>query len=131
MPVSPSWHQKVRTSLEAAGIFVKVEIIGAKVRGVISKELYVDIYYDPTTSSYSYALINQTLPYPGDKRVFGWDDYPHENVPQIKQLKSFPHHFQKRSQGRWIFEESAMRGDVKGEMDVVIKAVKDYLKKQT
>lgn len=72
-----------------------------------------------------------TLPYPGDKRVFGWDDYPHENVPKIKRLKSFPHHFQKRSQGGWIFEESPMRGDVEGEIDLVIKAVKDHLKKPT
>jgi hypothetical protein len=87
----------------------------------------VDIYYDPTTSSYSYALIDQTLPNSGDKRGFGWDDYPHENIPEIKRMESYPHHFQKRSKGRWIFEESSMRGDVEREMDFVIKAVKDYL----
>lgn len=96
-------------------------------RAFIREELYVNIYYDPTTSSYSYALIDQTLPNPGDKRVFGWDDYPHENVPEIKQMESYPHHFQKRSQEKWIFEESSMRGDIEREMDLVIKAVKDYL----
>ena len=77
------------------------------------------------------ALIDQTLPYPGDKRVFGWDDYPHKNVPEIKQLESFPHHFQKRNKEGWIFEESPMRGNVKGEMDLVIKMVKEYLKTST
>ena len=131
MSLSSSWYQQVRTRLESSGIFVRIEVIGAKVRAFIREELYVDIYYDPTTSSYSYALIDQTLPDPGDKRVFGWDDYPHESVPEIKRMKSYPHHFQKRSQGRWIFEESSMRGDVKREMYFVIKAVKDHLCEET
>ena len=131
MSLSSSWYQQVRTRLESSAIFVRIEVIGAKVRAFIREELYVDIYYDPTTSSYSYALIDQTLPDPGDKRVFGWDDYPHENVPEIKRMKSYPHHFQKRSQGGWIFEESSMRGDIKREMDFVIKTVKDHLCKET
>ena len=131
MSLSSSWYQQVRIRLESSGIFVRIEVIGAKVRAFTREELYVDIYYDPTTSSYSYALIDQTLPGPGDKRVFGWDDYPHENVPEIKRMKSYPHHFQRRSQGRWIFEESSMRGDVEREMDFVIKAVKDHLRKET
>ena len=62
MPVSPSWHQEGSNQPRSVGYLCWCEIIGAKVRGVISKELYVDIYYDPTTSSYSYALIDQTLP---------------------------------------------------------------------
>ena len=60
MSLSSSWYQQVRTRLDSSGIFVRIEVIGAKVRAFIREELYVDIYYDPTTSSYSYALIDQT-----------------------------------------------------------------------
>ena len=27
----------------------------------------------------------------GDKRIFGWDDYPHGGVEEMKKLKSYPH----------------------------------------
>jgi len=124
----PSWYRVVRTKLENAEIFAEVEVIGAKVRGWIKEELYLDIYHDPTSGSYSYALIDRTLSYPGDKRLFGWDDYPHEGVEEIKRLKSYPHHFQRREGERWVFEESPMRGDVKMEVELVIDKVKRFLK---
>ncbi|MFQ6090308.1 MAG: DUF6516 family protein [Candidatus Bipolaricaulia bacterium] len=123
----PSWYRAVRSKLEDAGIFTEVEVIGAKVRGWISEEVYLDIYYDPTSGSYSYALIDRTLSYPGDKRLFGWDDYPHENVEEIKRLKSYPDHFQRREGSRWVFEESPMRGDVRMEIGLVVERVKSYL----
>jgi len=126
MPLS--WYREVRVKLEDSGIFTKVEVIGAKVRGWITEELYLDIYYDPTSGSYSYALIDRALGYVGDKRLFGWDDYPHENVEKIKRLKSYPHHFQRREEGRWVFEESPMRGDVRTEIELVIEKIKSYLK---
>jgi hypothetical protein len=44
-------------------------VIGAKVRAMISNTLFLDIYYEPTTKSYSYGLIDLELPYKGDKRM--------------------------------------------------------------
>lgn len=55
-------------------------MIGAKVRAVIDEARSFDIHYDPTTKGYSYALVDLRLPYPDDKQLFGWDDYPHEGV---------------------------------------------------
>ncbi|MBI5253924.1 MAG: hypothetical protein HY930_05970 [Euryarchaeota archaeon] len=86
----------IKHELEASGIFKEVLIIGAKIRAIISETLFLEIYYDPTTKSYSYGLVDMTLPYIGDKRIFGWDDYPHEGMKEIKRLKSYPHHFQRR-----------------------------------
>lgn len=123
-----SWYREVRTQLEGSGLFTEVEIVGAKVRGWITKELYLDVYYDPTSRSYSYALIDQGLRYPGDRRLFGWDDYPHESVEEIKRLKSYPHHFQRREGARWIFEESPMRGDVCKEIGLVLEKIGTYLR---
>ncbi len=69
-----------------------------------------------------------TSPYPGDKRLFGWDDYPHKGVAKIQQLESYPHHFQRRAaDGSWIFEVSPMQGHIEHEIDVVITVVKAYL----
>ena len=105
-----------------------MSLVGAKVRASLNEARFVDIYFDPTTQSYSYALIDLSLPYPGDKRVFGWDDYPHEAVFEIQQLESYPHHFQRRAEdGSWTFEASPMRGDLKRDIDTVIAAVKVYL----
>ncbi len=105
-----------------------MSLTGAKVRAVIDDARFLDIHYDPTTKSYSYALIDLSLRYPGDKRLFGWDDYPHECVAEIERLESYPHHFQRRgADGRWIFEASSMRGDIQQEMDTVIAFVKAYL----
>ena len=44
--------------------------------------MFLDIFYDPTTKSYSYSLVDLELTYKGDKRIFGWDDYPHEGVEE-------------------------------------------------
>ena len=68
------------------------------------------------------------LPQPGDKRLLGWDDYPHEGVTEIARLESYPHHFHRRAEdGSWIFEASPMRGDIEGEIAAVIAAVKEHL----
>jgi hypothetical protein len=122
------WHKVVLRRLEASGLFSEVGLVGTKVRAVVDEARFLDIHYDPTTESYSYALIDLGLPYAGDKRLFGWDDYPHEGVIEIEKLKSYPHHFQSRAQdGSWIFEASPMRGDIEHEMDTVIAVVRAYL----
>ncbi|MDI6655436.1 MAG: DUF6516 family protein [Candidatus Hydrothermarchaeota archaeon] len=123
-----AWYRIAKQKLEASGIFKEVLIVGAKIRAVVSETLFLEIYYDPTTKSYSYGLVDLTLPYPGDKRIFGWDDYPHEGVKEMKRLKSYPHHFQRRDKEKWVFEESLMRGNVEKEIDIIIKAVSKYLK---
>jgi len=107
-----AWYGSVLKSLRDSGLFVEVSLIGAKVRASLSETLFLDIHFDPTAGSYSYALIDLTAPYAGDKRIFGWDDYPHEGVEAIRRLPSYPHHFQRRAfNGQWIFEESPMRQD--------------------
>ena len=122
------WHKVVLRRLETSGLFSEVGLVGAKVRAVVDKARFLDIHYDPTTKSYSYALIDLGLPYLGDKRLFGWDDYPHEGVVEIEKLKSYPHHFQSRAQdGSWIFEASPMRGDIEHEIDTVIAVISTYL----
>jgi hypothetical protein len=122
------WHKSVLRKLRQSGLFREVILAGAKVRALLSETVFLDIYYDPTSGSYSYALIDSLSPYAGDKRVLGWDDYPHESAEQIRQLGSFPHHFQYRDEaGVWIFAESPMRGRVEREMDVVIAAVREYM----
>ena len=126
-----SWYKIALRKLEKAGIFAEVRIVGAKIRAAIDETTFLDIHYDPTTTSYSYALIDLKLPYGGDKRIFGWDDYPHEGVEEIEALRSYPHHFQRRQAGDWIFEESEMRGDIGTEIEAVIIEVKDYLAAQT
>lgn len=92
------WHKPVLRKLRQSGLFRDVVLAGAKVRASFSETLFLDIYYDPTSGSYSYALIDLASPYPGDKRILGWDDYPHENIERIRQLDSFPHHFHHRSE---------------------------------
>ena len=90
---------------------------------------FLDIHYDPATQSHSYAFIDLALPYPGDKRLFGWDDYPHEGVTEIEQLESHPHHFHRRAEdGNWVFGASPMRGDIAHEMEPVIAVVRDHLR---
>jgi hypothetical protein len=122
------WHKVILRRLETCGLFAEVGLVGAKVRAVIDETRFLDIHYDPTTESYSYALIDLGLPYAGDKRLFGWDDYPHEGVIEIKKLNSYPHHFQRRAEdGSWIFEASPMRGNIEHEMDTVIAVVRAYL----
>lgn len=122
------WHRTITEKLRSCNLFREVSLVGAKIRAVLDDTRFLDIHFDPTTRSYSYALIDLKLPYPGDKRIFGWDDYPHETVEAIRQLQSYPHHFQRRQpDGSWLFETSPMRGDIEGEIDLIIAAVKIYL----
>lgn len=76
---------------------------------------FSEIYFDPTTKSYSYGLVDLRLPDTGDKRILGWDDYPHDGVEDVSKLKSYPHHLQRRKDEEWTFEESPMKGDVVNE----------------
>lgn len=122
------WYKGVIEKLRDSKLFGETNLVGAKVRAAIDDTRFLDIHFDPTTTSYSYAVIDYGLPYPGDKRLFGWDDYPHETVPEIQQLTSHPHHFQKRAEdGRWIFDPSPMRGEIEKDIDQVIAAVKSFL----
>ena len=124
------WHRTVTEKLHASGFFSSITLVGAKIRASIDDVRFLDIYFDPTSRSYSYALIDLRLPYPGDKRLIGWDDYPHEGVEELRQLASHPHHFQRRAKdGSWIFETSPMRGEVEWEIEIVIAAIKDHLQK--
>lgn len=126
-----AWYSEALQRLKEAGICQRVELVGGKIRGWIDETTFVDLYYDPTSGSYSYALIDLKLPYAGDKRVFGWDDYPHEGVPEIEALESYPHHFQRRDEtGAWIFEESPAQGEIQAEVDLVISMVRTYLSQQ-
>jgi hypothetical protein len=121
-------HRHVLRLLRESGLFAEVILIGAKVRAYLSETMFLDIHFDPTTRSYSYALIDLTSPYPGDKRILGWDDYPHEGVEAIRQLRSYPHHFQRRGAGgQWLFEESEMCGHVEQEVELVLERIKMYL----
>jgi hypothetical protein len=122
------WHGPVLQRLRESNLFVEVTIIGAKVRASLSETMFLDIHYDPTTRSYSYALIDLTSPYGGDKRILGWDDYPHEGVKAIRQLRSHPHHFQRRTpDGQWLFGESEMRGDIEREIELVLEVIRRHL----
>lgn len=123
-----AWHRAVAEKLRACGLFREVSLVGAKLRAVLDDARFLDIHFDPTTHSYSYALIDLRLPYAGDKRLFGWDDYPHEDTPPIRQLDSYPHHFQRRREdGSWLFESSPMRGNIDDEIDIAIVTVRTYL----
>lgn len=122
------WYKEVMEKLAASGLFTEVELLGAKVRASLDETRFLDLHYDPTTQSYSYALIDLELPYPGDKRLFGWDDYPHEGVAELQQLGSYPHHFQRRAEdGGWIFAVSPMRGDISHEVDAIVAALRAHL----
>lgn len=73
--------------------------------------------------------IDLTLPYPGDKRVLGWDDYPHPGAPDLAKLSSAPHHFQQRQpNGGWCFVESAFRGEIERELPLVLAVIEEYLR---
>ena len=122
------WYKEVIDKLLASGLFGELTLLEAKVRPSIDETRFLDVHYDPTTQSCSYALIDLELPYPGDKRLFGWDDYPHEGVAELEDLKSYPHHFQRRAEdGGWIFEASPMRGDIQDEVDAIITALRERL----
>ena len=123
-----SWYKAVVDKLRQSGIFKDVRIIGVKIRASIDETTFLDMYYDPTTHNYSYALIDLKLTYPGDKRVFGWDDYPHEGVKEIENLRSYPHHFQiRKKDGTWLFKESNIRGNIEIEVDIIVRMIKKYM----
>lgn len=118
------WHASVLRTLRQSGLFTNVQLIGGKVRAFLKQTRFLDIHFDPITNSYSYALIDLTLPYAGDKRLFGWDDYPHPDYVALAKLKSYPHHFQERlPNGEWQFSESPFRGDVENEIREVIEVI--------
>jgi hypothetical protein len=119
--------QELIAALRSSELFDAVKLAGAKVRASLDDTTFLDIHFDPTTHSYSYALIDLNLSYTGDKRVFGWDDFPHETVTALKSLSSYPHHFQYRAlDGMWIFEESPMRGNVEDEIKIVVARVRAF-----
>jgi hypothetical protein len=119
------WHASVVRILRESGLFAYVQLIGGKVRAFLTATRFLDIHFDPTTNSYSYALIDITLVYGGDKRLFGWDDFPHPDYEVLVRLKSYPHHFQERTpDGTWKFSESSFRGDVENEIKEVVEIVR-------
>ena len=102
--------------------------MGGKVRAVLSQTQFLDIHFDPVNNGYSYALIDLTLRSPGDKRLFGWDDYPHPDYPALTTLESYPHHFQERlPDGTWRFSASTFRGDIEKEIQEVIEVIRRRL----
>ncbi len=124
------WHAMVIRLLRESGLFISVQLSGGKVRASLSAARFLDIHFDPTTQSYSYALIDLTLPYPGDKRIFGWDDYPHPGASELAQMKSAPHHYQeRRPDGSWRFVESTFRGEIERDLPLVLIALVEYLRK--
>lgn len=88
------WHAQIIRVLRESGLFSEVQPIGAKVRAFLSPTLFLDIHFDPTTQSYSYAVIDLRLLQAGDKRLFGWDDFPHPDYEPLIRLASYPHLFQ-------------------------------------
>jgi len=57
-----------------------------------------------------------------------WRAIRHEGIESIRQLRSYPHHFQRRDeQGRWVFEESAMQGDVERDIEQVLEVLRAFL----
>jgi hypothetical protein len=123
------WYKEVIDKLVDSGLFNEVNLVGAKIRASLDESRFLDLHYDPTSHSYSYALIDLGLPYSGDKRLLGWDDYPHEGVTELRDLESHPHHFHRRTEnGAWIFEASPMRGDIQNEVDTIIATLRDYLR---
>ncbi|MFQ6137469.1 MAG: hypothetical protein ACE5PM_09875 [Candidatus Hydrothermarchaeales archaeon] len=65
------WYRDVKKKLEESNIFTEVRVMGSKIRANISDALFLEVYHDPTTGSYSYGLVDLTLPYRGDKRILG------------------------------------------------------------
>ena len=123
------WHAGVMRLLRESGLFTNVQLSGGKVRAALSETRFLDIHFDPTSRSYSYALIDLTLPDPGDKRLLGWDDYPHPGAPDLAKLASAPHHFQQRQpNGGWRFAESPLRGEIERELPLVLAVIDEYLR---
>ena len=45
----------------------------------------------------------------------------------MKKLKSYPYHFQSGKDDKWTFEESPMRGNIRQDIEVVIRTIAEYL----
>jgi hypothetical protein len=121
-------HASIVRILRGSRLFSNVKLAGGKVRAFISPTQFLDIHFDPITASYSYAVIDITLPYAGDKRLFGWDDFPHPDYTTLTDLASYPHHLQERlPDGNWQFSESAFRGDIENEIEEVIRFTEKWL----
>ena len=91
-----SWRETVRPQLLESGLFGDVQVIGGKLRAMVSDSIFLDVYYDPTTGSYSYGLIDLSALSPKDKRVLGWDDCPHPDESAMVALNSYPHHHHRK-----------------------------------
>ncbi len=125
------WHALVLGILRECGIFSAIKLQGGKIRANIDPSRFLDIHFDPGSHSYSYAFIDLSLPYPGDKRLFGWDDYPHTGFLELEKLSSYPHHFQERNpDGYWTFSNSPFQGEIETEIPLVIEVVKQQITKQ-
>ncbi len=123
-----AWHTAVLAQLRASRLFTSVQITGGKVRASLSPTRFLDVHFDPVSRSYSYALIDVTLPYAGDKRLFGWDDFPHPGIEMLAALPTHPHHFQIRQpDGQWQFSASPFRGQIEQEMSIVLDYLRQYL----
>ena len=123
-----SWQTGVLQHLRESDLFLEVSLVGGKIRAMIDNSRFLDIHYDPTSQSYSYALIDLRLPYPGDKRLFGWDDFPHPGDSSLENLSSYPHHFQERlADGSWQFTETHFRGNIETEIVEVLEYLHAYL----
>ena len=122
------WHAPVLSLLRESGLFREVRMEGAKVRATLGDNRFLDIHFDPESRSYSYAFIDLSLSHAGDKRLFGWDDFPHIGDAALAGLSDYPHHFQRRgSDGRWQFSPSEFRGEIDAEIVKVIEFVRRFL----
>jgi hypothetical protein len=119
------WHASIIRILRESGLFSDIQLSGGKVRAFLTATLFLDIHFDPISKSYSYAVIDLTTRYAGDKRLFGWDDFPHPSYDALTTLRSYPHHFQERqSDGTWQFFESSFRGNIETEVHEVINLIR-------
>lgn len=105
-------HHEIVEILASDESVEKVEIIGGKVRAYYSKNLFLDIFYNEETRRYDYALILD------NKRVLGWDNAPHHNVP------SHPHH---KHEGGGV-HRSDLKGDVRKDLPIVLDYIKAFIK---
>jgi hypothetical protein len=123
-----SWHTGVLKQLSQSDLFIEINLVGGKIRAALDQTRFLDIHYDPASKSYSYALIDLKLIYPGDKRLFGWDDFPHPGDISLENLSTYPHHFQESlPDGRWQFAPTPFRGDIEAEIIAVLDYLRAYL----
>lgn len=63
------WYKGIIEKLRASGLFSEVSPLGAKLRASLDETRFLDIHFDPTIRSYSCALIDLGLPFPGPSRL--------------------------------------------------------------